>query len=264
MFMPAGSRSTRTARDGTFQFKNVAGGGYLLMGEGARQSIVVAGADLDGLVLVSKKGSTVTGTLVTDDGNPPPFGTSGVRVLLEAPYGNVLPTVRVVSVDTDWSFKLTNIGGPFLFRLMGIPDGWMLGSVTVGEEDISDVPWDVPTGGRELKGLTLVVTQKVGRVTGSVVDGSGKPTTDAVVVIFADDPDRWVPGSRYVQTASPDSEGTFSIKGLPGGTYCAVARAFLEDGQWQAAEFLEQARTNATTFTIEEGGSASVSVTVRR
>ncbi|MEI6669144.1 MAG: carboxypeptidase-like regulatory domain-containing protein [Acidobacteriota bacterium] len=264
MFNGPGRRMTRTAPDGTFQFTDVAGGHYMLMAAAADQQITVADSNLDDLVLVSRTGSTVSGNVVTEDGSAPPFEPSGVRVVLDAPYPNVLPTMRVVSVDASWSFKLTQLGGSFLFRLIGIPNGWMLGSVTLGEKDITDVPWDVPTSGRQLAGLTLVVTQKIGTATGSVVDANGKPTADAVVVVFADDPDLWIPGSRRIRTARPDSTGRFSLKGLPAGTYCAVARAFLEEGQWEAPDFLEQARAGATTFTIDDGGSASVSLSVRR
>ncbi len=264
MFMRAGLRQTRTAQDGTFQFKDVAGGSYSLMEGSASQSVNVTGEDIGSLVLVVRTGSTVSGNLVTDDGAAPPFGPSGVRMLLDATSDNVLPTVQVVAVESDWSFKLANVGGPFLFRLLGIPDDWMLGSVTFGEKDITDVAWDVPTFGRQFRGLTLVVTNKVGTITGSVVDASEKPTADAAVVVFADNPELWIPGSRFVRTTRPDGEGRFSIKGLPDGTYCAIARAFIEDGQWQAADFLEQARAGASTFTIAEGASASARLTVRR
>ena len=262
--MTAGIRTIRTDTDGTFQFKDVSGGNYIVDGGGVEQDVAVAGVDIDNVVLVSRTGSTVTGIVTTDDGTAPPFETSGVRVLIDAPYGRVLPTVRVVGVESNWSFKLTSLGGPFLFRLLGIPDDWMLGSVTLGDRDITDVAWDVPTGGRQIDGLTLMVTKKVGRVSGTVADPDGKATSDATIVVFADDPDLWVPGSRRVQAMRPGSDGKFSIKGLPGGTYCAVARALLEEGQFASPEFLEEARVGAVTFTIEEGASATVSLTVRR
>jgi hypothetical protein len=181
-------------------------------------------------------------------------------VLLDTSSDDVLPTVRAVSVDTDWSFKLTNVGGPFLFRLMGLPNDWMLGSVWFGDKEITDSPWDVPTGGRELKGLTMVVTQKVGRVSGIVVDADGKPTSAAVVVVFADDPDLWIPGSRFTRTTRPDSNGEFSITALPGGSYRAIARAFIEDGLWEAADFLEEARADALAFTLSEGGTETITL----
>ncbi len=65
----------------------------------------VVGADVDNLVLVPRLGSTVTATIVTDEGGPPPFPASGVRVNLSAPMGaDVLPTVRVPASTTTGPF----------------------------------------------------------------------------------------------------------------------------------------------------------------
>jgi hypothetical protein len=256
-----GSRSVRTQSDGTFQFKNVAGGTYMVMaGGGASQQVVASGADIDEVQLVVRRGSTVTGSVIAEDGTVPPFATSGVRVLLEAPLGNVLPTVRVVSVEADWSFTLEGLGGPFLFRLGGLPADWVLGSVRLGDEEITDQPWDVPTGGQQLRGLTLAVTQKVSKVSGDVLDAAGKPTADAVIVIFADEPGLWLPNSRFIQTARPGSDGKFSMSGLPAGAYRALALAVIEDGQAEDPEFLEQVRAGAVTFTLAEGGKETLAL----
>ncbi len=107
--------------------------------------------------------------------------------------------MRVVDVDTDWSFKLQSLGGPFLFRVMGIPDEWTLGAVRLEGKDITDIEYDVPTGGKEIRGLEVVLTRKIGRVSGTVTDTTGKPASQATVVVFSEDADHWRPYSRYVQ-----------------------------------------------------------------
>jgi hypothetical protein len=257
--MTAGMRSVRTERDGSFELKDVPGGMFCVGCGGAEQIVTVDGADIENLVLVSKTGSTVLGTLTTDDGAPP-FPLSGVRVLLEAPYEKVLPTVRVVSVDTDLSFKLTNLGGPFLFRVRGLPDGWTLGSVRMDDKDITDSPWDVPTGGKNFSGLQIVVTQKIGRLLGNVVDSTGKPSSGATVVVFSDQSDLWMPGSRFISTTRPASDGHFSITGLPAGTFRAIARELVEDGQQYDRTFLEEARDGATRFVLGEGASEAITL----
>jgi hypothetical protein len=234
---------------------------YLIQaGGGAAELLTVTGADIEGLVLTRKTGSTVHGTLVADDGTAPAFATSGVRVLLDTWSDGVLPTVRVVSVDADWSFTFENVGGPFVFRVMGIPDDWMLRAVRLGDKDITDTPWDVPTGGREFKGLQVVLTPKVGRVSGTVLDERGQPTVAATVVIFPEDADLWMPGSRFVRNTRPDRDGRFSISGLPPGNYRAIARAFVENGQWEDVAFLEQARDGAVKFLLGDGGTETVTL----
>jgi hypothetical protein len=255
--MSAGMRLVRTERDGSFEFKDVAGGTYAI---GPEMMITVAGADIADLVLVSRTGSIVSGTLATEDGTPPPFGSSGVRILVEAPTGNVLPTVRVVAVERNWSFKFTNLGGPFLFRVIGLPDGWMLGRVQLNDKDITDAPWDVPTGGKEFTGLRVTVTDRVGRLSGAVVDSSGRPASDATVVVFPDDPDRWFPYSRFIRATRPGADGRFSIAGLPAGAYRAIAREYVENGQWEDRRFLEEVRGEGVRFELAEGGSEEITL----
>ena len=262
VIMTAGMRNSRAAGDGTFEFKDVPSGTYDVMGGNDQHTVTVAGADVEDLVLVTRTGSTVSGTLVTDEDARPPFPPAGVRVSLLAPTGKVLPTVRVASLDADWSFKMTNLGGPFLFRPVGLPDGWMLAAVRLDDRDITDVPWDVPTGGRQIGGLKIVVTQKVGRVTGSVVDDSNAPTANAAVVVFPEDESLWIPGSRFLRSTRPDKDGRFSMTGLPAGSYRAIAREFVEDGQWEDRAFLDAARDSAVSFVLSEGGSRALTLKV--
>jgi hypothetical protein len=60
--------------------------------------------------------------------------------------------------------------------------------------------------------------------------------------------------------ARPDTEGRFSISGLPAGTYRAIARSLIEEGEWEDRKFLEDARDGALKFELTEGGSETISV----
>lgn len=260
VIMTVGMRNVRAAADGSFEFKDISSGTYSVFGGSDERIVTMAGADVEDVMLVAKTGSTVSGILVTDEDARPPFQPSGVRVSLLAPTGKVLPTVRVVGLEPDWSFKLTSLGGPFLFRLIGLPEGWALGAVRLDGKDITDVPWDVPTGGKQIAGLQIVVTRKSARVSGTVVDDSNNPTSNAAVVVFADDDTLWMPGSRFVRASRPDKDGRFSMAGLPPGTYRAIAMEFIEDGQWEDRAFLEGARDAAVRFVLAESGSQTLTL----
>ncbi len=258
----AGMRSVRAGADGGFEIKEVPGGSYSVMAGGDERYVTVAGADIDNVVLSSKVGSTVTGTLTTDTGAPPPFSHSGVRVALAAPFDRVLPTVRVVSVESDWSFEMKSLGGPFLFRIVGLPEDWDLRAVRFGDRDITDAAWDVPTGGKTITGLTIVVTQSVGRVSGTVLDSRGKPTAAATVVVFSEDAQHWMPFSRLLRTARPTPDGRFTIVGLPAGIYRAAAVRTIEPGQWEDRAYLESLRDAAARFVLADGGTESLTLEV--
>ena len=262
--MTAGMRSVRAAADGSFQIRDVPGGVYSVMSGGDDAILTVNGVDIENVLLTHRTGSTVTGTVVTDEGTPPPFPVSGVRVLIESSSDEVLPTVRVAQVGDDWSFRMQNLGGPFLFRLIGMPDEWMMATATMGEQNIADEPWDVPTGGKEISGARIVVTRKIGRVTGTVLDANGRATSGATVVIFSDDRAHWIPYSRFVRATRPGADGRFSIGHLPAGAYRAAAVDLVENGQHQDPDFLKELRDSATTFTLGEGGVETLTLTVRR
>ncbi|HJR58448.1 MAG TPA: carboxypeptidase-like regulatory domain-containing protein [Vicinamibacterales bacterium] len=260
VIMSAGMRSVRSAADGSFQIKDVPGGVYSVSSGGDEVILTVGGSDIDDVVLTQRVGSTVSGTVLSEEGTPPPFPTSGVRVFIEAPNDKVLPTVRVVQVGQDWSFKMQNLGGPFLFRMVGLPDGWTMASAMLNDTNVADTPLDVPTGGKEIAGLKIVLTRRIGRVTGTVLDGNGRAASGAAVVIFAEDESMWMPYSRFIRATRPGSDGRFSVSHLPPGTYHAVARDFVEEGQWEDPAFLEEIRDRASRFTLTEGATATLTL----
>jgi hypothetical protein len=257
--MTYGMRSVRAAADGTFEIKDVPGGAYSVMAGGDGRDVIVAGADIDDVLLIARTVSTVMGTVITEDRVPPPFSPSGVRIVADAPVGKILPRMGNVSVENDWSFKY-GLGGPFLFRVIGLPDSWTVRAVRLDDKDITDTPWDVPTGGKEISGLTIVVTRTISRVSGTVVDNKGQPTAVATVVVFPEESALWIPYSRLIKVARPTTDGRFSITGLPAGTYRAIARESIEEGQWEDRAFLEQVRDDAVRFVLVDGGSEAITL----
>ena len=150
-----------------------------------------------------------------------------------------------------------------MFRLIGLPEGWALGSVRMGEKEITDVPWDVPTGGKELGGLRITVTQRVGGLSGSVLDEKGAPTPNATVLVFSEDSEHWIPYSRFIRSVRPGADGRFSLTGLPAGTYRAVARTYIESGQQEDRAFLESIRDEGVRIVLGDGETQAVTLRLR-
>jgi hypothetical protein len=58
--------------------------------------------------------------------------------------------------------------------------------------------------------------------------------------------------------ARPNSQGGFTVRGLPGETYLVAAVDSLEEGEWQDPEFLERLRDAATRVTLRDGETKTV------
>jgi hypothetical protein len=172
--------------------------------------------------------------------------------------------VRLPAINNDWTFRLSNVGGPFFFRFQGLPEDLMIDAIRFNDRDVTDVPWDVPTGGRDLATLQIVVTSEIGIIDGTVTTTAGRRTSDATVVAFSEDAAFWTPASRFIRVTRPGNDGKFAIRGLPAGDYLVVAREFVEEGQWEDREFLESVRFDAQRVTLRRGGNETVALKLPR
>jgi protocatechuate 3,4-dioxygenase beta subunit len=256
--------SATTTADGSFELSGVPPGFYSIgsAAGGARASLSLeVSGDVDNLLLLARTGSTINGVVVTDTGEPPPFNVAGARLSLLAPAGEVLPTVRVPAIESDWTFTLRSMGGPFLFRLSGFPNDWMLDAVRLNDDDFTDAPFDVPTGGKQITGLRIVITKDAGAIAGTVTE-KGAATADAMVVAFSEDERHWMYGSRFIRTARPTAGGAYSIAGLPAGDYFVVAERELMEGEWEDPAYLKAATARATKVTLKRGASETVDLKI--
>jgi hypothetical protein len=267
-----GIDSMNTRADGAFEFRDVPPGQYLLRVGGqtdvAQRHLDVTGDDIGGLVLAMRRGSTIRGSVVSEDGTLPPFAPGRLRMSpVAADPDKVLDTNYFLpsrDVKPDWSFEILNVAGPYLLRVDGLPDDWMLKAVRLDDREITDTPLDIPTGGKDINGAQVVLTKRVGNVSGDVRDANGKAAADATVIVFTEDSKLWGPGSRFVKMTRPANDGRFSVSGLPEGTYRAIARSEVVDGQWEDPAFLDSVYQGALRFVLIEGGSATITVSVPR
>jgi hypothetical protein len=267
MFMQRGGGPVRP--DGTFVISNVTPGNYNLtvntaMGMGGMNSgeaesatlrVTVGNEDLSGINIVTNKGATVSGTILAAAGSAGNLSTAGVMVMTQAPRFEMMMGMgmRQGKVEADGTFDLKGVQGPRLFRLMGLPPTWMLKSVLLNGNDITDTAIDLK-GDEDVKDLQILVTDRVPEVNGKVTNAKGEPTRDYTVVIFPEDATKWGYPSRYIRSGRADQEGLFKIRALPPDEpYLAVAVDYLEDGEGGDPDFLQQIRERATRLTIGDG-----------
>ncbi len=247
------------AGDGSFAIAGLLPGAYFLEArstsgsEFASMEVVVDGSDVAGVTLMLSKGATARGRIRFDTGNPPP-GLRPSQVF-------VMPTLvdhQMAGMDMsggppvtrdDWSFELKGLRGRGFIRAGTLSD-WQMKRVRREGVDVTDTPLDFAT---DVDGLEIELTERLTSVSGGVSDDRGGVALDATVIAFADDPEKWGPHSRFIESARPDQQGRFTIRGLPPGRYLAIAVGYLEPGEERDPDVLEPWRQDGTPFTLLEG-----------
>ena len=239
--------------DGSFAIERVVPGEYTFsvqatnpvtgIPEAASVTITVTGEDVSGLVLNTVGSVAVSGHLRFDPDAVPPFAAADLSVGIDQTgvMSSASPRVSTVTRN-DWTFEMKNVpAGPRRFRVGGLPSGWAVKAILAGGRDVTDTPLNI-RGDDDVSGLDIVVTNRLTTLSGSVTD-SDLPVLDYSIVAYPEDSSMWIEKSRYLATARPDQAGAFSISGLPPGRYLVIAMDYLEPGESNDPEFLEEDAT---------------------
>ncbi len=168
--------------DGTFEFRNVLAGEYVIQvvsesppdraaeSEFAFTLITVGGADISGLVLRTSRGSTLSGR-ITLEGEGDPYFDHDIDVTAIAVDPDRSPgRPAIVGIRPDLGFGIGALTGPRLFRLTRAPEGWALKAVLLNGVDVTDWPIPFDTPDQSIAGLEVVLTNRTAKVSGRVLD----------------------------------------------------------------------------------------------
>jgi len=220
----------------------------------------VSGANVTGLSLHAAAGSTITGRITLDgSGTIRPNGVELVLTSIDADLSSPESGATRAEIHEDWTFRLAGISGPRRLRVVRTPAGWMVKAIFVNGIDVTDTPLPFGTRDQSLSDVDVVLTNRITQVSGTVTDARGDPATDAMVVAFSTDRDRWYPESRFFDAARI-ADGKFTLRGLPSGDYFVVA--IDEGSDWQEAALLDLLTTRATRVTLSDGQQTAVNLKV--
>lgn len=261
--------------DGTFQSSPLAPGSYSVFvqernlpegGEVARIDVQVNGDDVEDVLIVTGAGGVIRGRVVTDEGTLPPFRPSQVRISATPVEQSRMMGfgMRPPMVKDDWTFEVTGVLQPVRMNAFVDAQGssgglWVPRHAWKDNVDVMDTSIDIGPG-QVVEDVEIVFTQKKTEASGVITDDRGQPVTDAWVVVFPEDRDRWTSGSRYVRPTRPDTNGKYTMRLTAYDGYRAVAVRSLEDGQWSDPEFLARALEHGMAFSIRDGESRLINL----
>jgi hypothetical protein len=256
--MPAGDAQCRNVPPGEFWVLIAARPGPNAPVEYSATRVTVAGHDQD-LTVTTGPGATVSGRVDTDAGTPLPPNLEVVA--LGTDYELPSPALgRPASAPsapaTGGAFSLSGLVGPRLFRVNGLPDGWTVKSVRLGDTDITDTP--TAFGAMPVAPLQLVITAQTGSVGGAVFDVTGQPAVGSRVVVFSSDAQTWGARSRFIATGEVGPSGRYLLHGLLPGRYLVAVVGDMPDGSWEDPERLARLQPMATAVTVTAGATATL------
>jgi protocatechuate 3,4-dioxygenase beta subunit len=191
----------------------------------------------------------VQGTAVFHGKGPQPVTYGPVRV--ESVEAGLAVNPAPFTVENG-RFVLRN-ALPGRYRLIAANTGpWFLASARIDGHDVLDEGLVIQSP-RDVSQLELQFTDTPSQIAGTLVDESGQPASDYVVVVFAADRRWWREGSRRIAAGRPRSDGSFSFVNLPAGTYLIAALTDVEQDEWFAASFLEAIGPASVRINVKEG-----------
>ena len=266
-------RTVPAQADGSFTIDKVPSGSYTLWLLGSyaggqnpnwrgarsrvlgRQDVDVNAADVSELSLALMPPINLTGQVTQVNA---PAGNTGqgqpFRVMLTSAAGQPgMSALGPVPVDANGGFSLQNLEpGAYMVRLLGVPPGMYVQSVTLNRQDVMTNGMDLSQGG----GGELQITLRGGaaEVDGTLSSsGASQGVTGTVLLVPETIP---VDGSGVLM-ASLATGGTFAVKSVPPGHYSAFA---IEHWTtiWQNPEFLRSMQREGTSLDVQENGHAQV------
>lgn len=266
------NRSVAQGTQGQFEFRGLAPGSYLLTAmivDGqtryiGRQQVDVGSDHIDNAVLTIAPGLEVPGNLNVEGPGSATFDRSLVRLFL-TPASSAAMIFGSLSSDRlkeDGSFRIVNVSADrYQIRATGLPDGYYVKSVRIGNQLAEDDFVDLTSGA--VPTIHINVAEGAPQVNGTVTNDKQEPSSGATVVLI---PEKESRRSRqeFVKVASTDQHGRFTVKNLDPGDYRIYAWEDIEHGSWMDPDVINPVESKGKKLTLKERGNETVALRVIR
>lgn len=279
-----GGGSSQLRPDGSFEFRNILPGMYVLqLAQVAspnsnpasdltgRVDVTVGDANIDDLVLPLISRPEITGRVTLEGGELATLVKPAQNTAGGASAGNAFPLPgrlaldliqtengvgggSTIQVKEDGTFRFSAVAlSKYALNATSLPQGIYLKSARMGGQDVLHAPIDTTSGAGGT--LELVLSSKAATVTGSVDNEKGEALAGAMVTLWPKVPDASLTGGTRLSFT--DESGAFKFPGLAPGDYYVAAWEGVELGLVQSAEFLNHFPSDASAITLAEGGQES-------
>jgi len=263
---------TTVAADGRFSYRDVPEGTYVLqtMAAGQFGSGRVTVASVPGrepapvmAALTIRPLTTARGRVTFEGDAARPKPESGGLVIGFQPMDFTLGPVgsnRIAGIiGDDWTFEIPGLAWHGVLRVAP-PAGWALARVMLQGRDITDAPYDFQSS--DVNGVDIVLTSRLGSLSGVVVSG-GQPAAGATIVVFGADNTAWTYLTRSLRMGRSNEQGAFMLNGLAPGRYLAVAIPTSSAAPADPTSYFALGSL-ATPVLVTEGGNAVVQLSVMK
>ncbi|HEX5069563.1 MAG TPA: carboxypeptidase-like regulatory domain-containing protein [Vicinamibacterales bacterium] len=221
----------------------------------AQQEIDVTGVDQTNLTLSVAPMLSLSGRVLIDGAAPPDMRQ--VRVQLE-PVGNANRSPGPASPDQSGAFTITGVL-PGRYRLSASASAsspgvtWAALSSQIDGQDGLVTPFEIRAD-RPPASLVVTLTDRPAEISGTLLDGAGRPVAGMTLLVFPTDRSKWIANSSRVNRSTRSGpDGTYRFASTLPGEYYLVVVTDLDPVEWTDPAFKEQLVAAAQTLTIGKG-----------
>jgi hypothetical protein len=275
------SSQTYNGRDGTFEIRDVSPGPHVIRAtlpnssnmvtpvnagtiSAASQSVsgqvaLNVTSDLDGVVVTLSAGVSIPGRLALEG---PENAKIQYRVQLRPTENGVMTTNVGVATplsqptSSDGTFRVDNVvPGEYRVSLAPLPPDVYMKQVRFNQNDVLDKPMQFSSS--DSGTLEVLLSSHGGQIDGSVLDERqrGVPNTQAVLI-----PDRSRDRTDLYKTATTDTNGHFTLRGIAPGEYHLFSWEAIDPFAYFDPEVLKQFDSKGKPVHIAESAKENVDV----